>query len=47
MSGELIHMLNGHSKCVTSVAVGFDGFKNILVSGSEDTTMILWNLETG
>ena len=43
--GRLLRTLNGHSHWVRAVAVTADGKRAI--SGSDDTTLKLWNLETG
>jgi F-box and WD-40 domain protein CDC4 len=39
----LIHTLRGHTNSVRAIA----GHENILVSGSYDTSVRIWNLETG
>ncbi len=39
------HHLQGHDKSVRSVSISNDG--KIIVSGSEDKTIKVWNLETG
>jgi WD40 repeat protein len=36
---------NGHTGCVTALAVTPDGLR--VVSGSDDKTLRLWSLETG
>ena len=43
--GRLLRTLNGHSNRVSAVAVTADGKRAI--SGSDDSTLKLWNLETG
>ncbi len=43
--GRLLRTLNGHSDVVNAVAVTADGKRAI--SGSDDNTLKLWNLETG
>ena len=44
-SGEEMKTLKGHSGSVYSVA--FHNNKNILVSGSGDATIRIWDLDTG
>ncbi|MEW6494629.1 MAG: hypothetical protein AB1589_19230, partial [Cyanobacteriota bacterium] len=43
--GRLVRTLNGHSSSVNAVAVTGDGKRAI--SGSDDSTLKVWNLETG
>jgi WD40 repeat protein len=43
--GELLNALDGHTKGVNSVAVSSDG--DLVVSGSGDKTLRLWNRYTG
>jgi WD40 repeat protein len=42
---ELLHTFEGHKKTVLSVALTGDGL--VLASGSNDTTIKLWNTQTG
>ena len=42
---SLIHVFNGHTDDVSSVAFSRDGSR--IASGSEDATIRLWNVETG
>ena len=44
-AGWQVHTLAGHSRDVTSVAISADGKR--VVSGSEDKTVKIWDLETG
>ena len=44
-TGTLINTLTGHGDEVTSVAFSPDG--KIIASGSNDTTIRLWNAHTG
>jgi WD40 repeat protein len=44
-TGELLHQLAGHSSRIWSVAFSPDGLT--LISGSEDGTMRLWDVELG
>ena len=44
-AGELIKTLEGHTDCVSAVAVGPDG--KTIVSGSRDKTVRVWNSTTG
>lgn len=44
-TGELLHQLAGHSSRIWSVAFSPDGLT--LISGSEDGTIRLWNVELG
>jgi WD40 repeat protein len=37
-------MLEGHSESISSVCFSLDGKK--IISGSEDKSIILWNIET-
>jgi len=41
----LLRTLEGHSGAIWSVAISFDG--QLLASGSQDTTLKIWNLHTG
>ena len=43
--GEQLRTFIGHTGDVTSVAFSLDG--QTAISGSDDGTLILWNLETG
>ena len=42
---DIHRKLNKHSGCVNTVSFNADG--DILVSGSDDQRLILWNWETG
>lgn len=42
---EYVGSLFGHNGWVTSLAVGSDGDKPLLVSGSRDRTLIVWKLD--
>jgi WD40 repeat protein len=44
-SSALLRVLTGHLATVTSVAVSPDG--QLILSGSEDRTVVAWNLQTG
>jgi len=44
-SPELLRTLTGHKKAVCSVAVSADG--RIAISGAEDNTLIVWDVESG
>jgi len=44
-SGECVNTITGHSESVESVAISPDG--QTLVSGSEDKTIKIWQLNTG
>jgi WD40 repeat protein len=44
-TGEIVHRLIGHTGVVRSVAISSDGQRAI--SGSDDATVRLWNIETG
>jgi DNA-binding helix-hairpin-helix protein with protein kinase domain len=44
-TANLVNTLTGHSSSVESVAISRDG--STLVSGSDDHTIKIWNLETG
>jgi WD40 repeat protein len=44
-SGTRIHQLTGHRASVTSVAVSLDGRR--IVSGADDQTVAVWDLEAG
>lgn len=45
ISGTLLHTLDGHTDWVTSV--GFTQGGNLLVSGSDDDSLIVWNVADG
>ncbi len=42
---QVLKVLEGHTKFVLAVAVSTDGTK--IVSGSDDTTVRVWSMETG
>ncbi len=44
-TGGLLRVLKGHDGAITALAFSPDGTK--LVSGSQDTTVMLWDVETG
>lgn len=45
ISLDCINTLSGHKDTVKALAIGPNGY--ILVSGSQDKTLIIWNLKTG
>ena len=44
-TGEFVHRFAGHKESVTCLAISNDG--KLIVSGSKDKTVRLWNAETG
>ncbi len=42
-SGKLLKKISGHEKKIKSMAL----FQNLLFSGSEDTTIRVWNMFNG
>ncbi len=45
LAGELLHTWDGHTEGVNSVAISSDG--SLVVSGSSDNTVRLWNRFSG
>ncbi len=45
LSLECVNSLSGHKDTIQALAIGPNGY--ILVSGSQDKTLIIWNLKTG
>ena len=43
--GQVIKVLEGHTRSVLAVAISTDGSK--IVSGSADNTVRVWSMETG
>ena len=45
ITGKELTILNGHSGCIWSVSLSKDGKK--VASGSDDKTIIVWEMSTG